>query len=390
MIGCPKCNTELPDIANFCFNCGTKIIPKEPDKNLEHWGPKKPKRKQIGLSKLKSLFKSELKHDESEQLDLIKPEVLTLPQVAEPVAMQLPMIQECGVCQCEIDPGDVLIRCSCELITHLDCIYDQQACPQCGRELDLELLLPSNIEKKKKEIKEEQEIIEEHEIKEIPGIQEPNEPSEPGEPKPIRKPTIHREEKREIKVLEPPGKSYFAHIPEITDEKRIKNFLSSYYNKNQMGRLTKTKNAVEIDMFISAAAAKKMLDHCYEHSEEREVMGLILGETYQNNDRIFSVAKDVATSDLSATKAHVKFKNFEKLFEHLDDADYDYQIIGWYHSHPSYSSYMSETDVDTQQRMFTHPYQLAIVIDPINFDMKAFALDQKSKNKVNESKYAII
>ena len=60
-------------------------------------------------------------------------------------------------------------------------------------------------------------------------------------------------------------------------------------------------------------------------------MGLILGETYQYNNKLFIIAKDMATSDLDATQVNVKFKSFEKLFEHLEQVTYDYQIIGWYH-----------------------------------------------------------
>ena len=105
---------------------------------------------------------------------------------------------------------------------------------------------------------------------------------------------------------------------------------------------------------------------------------------------MYSIAKDVATSDLEATEANVRFISFDKLSEELDKLNYDYQIIGWYHSHPNYSSYMSPTDIKTQKRMFNHPYQCAIVIDPIKFDMKAFVLDQEAKDKVKESGYAII
>ena len=69
---------------------------------------------------------------------------------------------------------------------------------------------------------------------------------------------------------------------------------------------------------------------------------------------------------------------------------YDCQILGWYHSDPNYTCFMSETDVDTQTRMFKQPYQRAIVIDPIKKDMKAFALDKNGKNEVDEAGVAII
>lgn len=351
MAKCPHCQTKLPMEANFCMNCGAEI------KANKSMVGKRSSQKRRPLRKLKTLLKIDDDGGVESDPEVLKPEVMSLPTVSEAVALQLPVLQECVVCQGEIPAGEIFIRCYCELITHVECVSDEQICPQCGRELDLELMLPKGYEKKKRAPK---------------------------------KPTILKADKREIEELTPPAESYFAHVPEITKEDRIKNFMTSYYDKHNMGRLTRTKNASDIDMFISETAAKKMLDHCYEQGREKEVMGLILGETFQHNKKLFSIVKDVATSELDATQVKVKFKSFEKLFEHLENVSYDYQIVGWYHSHPGHTSFMSETDVDTQERMFNQPHQCAIVIDPINYDMKAFTLDKKEKKRVKESGFAII
>ena len=56
-----------------------------------------------------------------------------------------------------------------------------------------------------------------------------------------------------------------------------------------------------------------MMDHCYTHGRKKEVMGLILGETYKDPETgtTFSIAKDVATSELDATEVNVKFESFD-------------------------------------------------------------------------------
>ena len=64
--------------------------------------------------------------------------------------------------------------------------------------------------------------------------------------------------------------------------------------------------------------------------------------------------------------------------------------MGWYHSHPGHTCFMSGTDVLTQQRMFKLPYQHAFVIDQVNNDMKCFILDQTNKKKVKSRGFAII
>jgi proteasome lid subunit RPN8/RPN11 len=230
-------------------------------------------------------------------------------------------------------------------------------CPQCGKALDLE---------------KEGITISEKDAKKV------------------SKPVIRREVKRKIEELVPPERSYFAYIPSVSPEKDINKFVSKYYDKHDLGKTSLNKELKNVDMFISKEAARKMLDHCYEHGRKKEVMGLILGETYQYNNKLFSIAKDIATSELDATEVNVRFDSFDKLFEELEQLKYDYQILGWYHSHPNYTCFMSSTDVETQARMFKQDYQRAIVIDPIKMDMKAFALDQATKNKVDESGYAII
>jgi len=146
----------------------------------------------------------------------------------------------------------------------------------------------------------------------------------------------------------------------------------------------------KVPLFISVDAAKTMLNHCYDDGREKEAMGLIIGKTYQYGKKIVSFVKDAVTSELDATEVNVKFDSFEKLFDRLDKLNYDYQIVGWYHSHPDYSSFMSPTDVQTQAHMFKLKYQYAVIIDPIRHEMKAFSLNQRTKDKAIERGFAII
>jgi len=146
-----------------------------------------------------------------------------------------------------------------------------------------------------------------------------------------------------------------------------------------------------IDLFIKKNAALKMLKHCKDFRDiQLEVMGFMVGHKYEWEGREYTVVEDVVTSDLDTTAVSVKFASFEPLFKELDKFEkdgMDYLLVGWYHSHPGHTSFMSPTDKDTQMKMFKKEYQSAVVIDPINIEMKSFKLHN---GEVYEKPYAIL
>ncbi len=156
-------------------------------------------------------------------------------------------------------------------------------------------------------------------------------------------------------------------------------------------QLNPTREDKTVDMFIDKSAVKKMLKHCRDFRDARlEVMGFMLGHKYSWGGKDYTVVEEVLTSDLDTSSVSVKFASFEPLFQELDRLEKegkDYILVGWYHSHPGHTSFMSPTDVNTQRQMFSKEYQSAIVIDPISIEMKAFALQN---NEVYEKPYAIL
>ena len=146
-----------------------------------------------------------------------------------------------------------------------------------------------------------------------------------------------------------------------------------------------------LDLFIRKTAALKMLKHCRDFRDDRlEVMGFMVGHRYHWEGREHTVVEDVVTSDLDTSSVSVKFANFEPLFGELDRFEKrgkDYILVGWYHSHPGHTSFMSSTDKQTQKRMFNKDYQSAVVIDPIRIEMKAFKL---LDDEVYEKPYGIL
>ncbi len=135
------------------------------------------------------------------------------------------------------------------------------------------------------------------------------------------------------------------------------------------------------ELYLSSHVIEKIMQHTSAYASRRlEAMGLLLGDVRRSRGRIYTLVEDAVTGGLDTTAVSVRFKReaFSELFEELEKIEYEYLIIGWYHSHPGYTCFMSPTDVDTQRRMFRQPYQSAVVVDPIKREMKAYQLRNHS------------
>ncbi|MEE9224507.1 MAG: Mov34/MPN/PAD-1 family protein [Thermoplasmata archaeon] len=131
-------------------------------------------------------------------------------------------------------------------------------------------------------------------------------------------------------------------------------------------------------VYISKKAEERIRNHALNHGDDGiEVMGLLLGEVFEHMGTQYAIVRDVATTTLEASEVSVKFDkgNMGELFDQLDGSGFDYMIVGWYHSHPGHSCFMSPTDIRTQKAMFSEGYHCAIVVDPLKSEIEAYTLD---------------
>lgn len=179
----------------------------------------------------------------------------------------------------------------------------------------------------------------------------------------LSRPRIVSETKRPVEERRPPGSRVRPHI--WLSEESLAAFRSVQSSGAPFG------------LYLSSHAEAKIRDHAASEASSRlEVMGFMLGEVRFWRGSPYSVARDVVTTQLKSTASKVRFdpRAFPKLFSGLDGSGFDYVIVGWYHSHPGHTCFLSRTDLDTQRRMFNQPYHSALVIDPVNEDIKAFRL----------------
>ncbi len=179
----------------------------------------------------------------------------------------------------------------------------------------------------------------------------------------IRSPKIVGEHKREFRTLPPPPQ-----------------------NRIISPKDTKGK---EFELYITKKSIDTINNHCMDFADRGlEVIGFLVGDVFKCKKLTFSLVKDVISSELKSTKISVRFEKdgFHKLFDKLEELNYNYIIVGWYHSHPGMGCFLSPKDIDTQKRMFKKPFHTALVVDPIRGDIKAYKMKD---NGYEERSFAI-
>lgn len=178
------------------------------------------------------------------------------------------------------------------------------------------------------------------------------------------RPRIVKEMKRSLEGKAPPSTQGLEPHPWLSEE-------------SMADHLERARSGALFDVYLSRKGEEKIRLHAVKEAARRlEVMGFLLGEACTWKGTVYSVVMDVATTELRSSSSKVRFdpKAFPKLFHGLDDSGFDYILIGWYHSHPGHTCFLSGTDLETQRSMFNQPYHIALVIDPINRDIKTFRL----------------
>ena len=111
--------------------------------------------------------------------------------------------------------------------------------------------------------------------------------------------------------------------------------------------------------------------------------GIMLGHSFidKKKNLIYGVVKHAITGESARGSAAYLALNHQTWKEIIDQVDElldtnpeeNYQVIGWYHTHPnSLSVFMSGTDKATQSHIFNKIWQFAIVLNPQKKIWRAF------------------
>ncbi|MCU0852216.1 MAG: Mov34/MPN/PAD-1 family protein [Thermoplasmata archaeon] len=188
----------------------------------------------------------------------------------------------------------------------------------------------------------------------------------------MTRPRIVSETKRSVEEREPPGKSTL----------RAHEWLSS---SSAAAYEEKVRHSIPFEVYLSYRAERRIREHAVRQAKDTlEALGFLLGEVRQWQGREYLVILGVGTTELRSSHSNVRFdpQALPKLFMDLDGSGFDYVIVGWYHSHPGHTCFLSKTDLKTQRTMFNQPYHVALVIDPMNKEIKIFRLAGNSYEEV--------
>ena len=139
---------------------------------------------------------------------------------------------------------------------------------------------------------------------------------------------------------------------------------------------------------IYPLALGKIIKHALDDLE-REVAGLLIGKYLKKSDVL--EIWDAITGDQKSTPGFVYLEEdtIAAAAEWVLRNRPGLYIVGWYHSHPGFSIFLSGIDIETQklyQKMF--PKAVALVVDPMKYaetrrlqDLKfsVFRLDRRGK-----------
>ncbi|MBI4670895.1 MAG: Mov34/MPN/PAD-1 family protein [Chloroflexi bacterium] len=120
-------------------------------------------------------------------------------------------------------------------------------------------------------------------------------------------------------------------------------------------------------VFLHQRVNRSTTAHARQNSD-REVGGLLLGDVCQDQTgQLYVVVTHTLRAEFAAeTRGHLTFthKTWQQLHnDHL--AQYpDKTIVGWYHTHPGWTIFLSKWDLFIHENFFREPWQIALVIDP--------------------------
>jgi proteasome lid subunit RPN8/RPN11 len=122
------------------------------------------------------------------------------------------------------------------------------------------------------------------------------------------------------------------------------------------------------EIFITQDAYREINAHA-RSDMGREVGGMLVGEARRTPDDTLYVVIEgqLPARHVAHGPAHLTFTSdtLTDALDRLEERFPDKQVVGWYHTHPGLSVFLSSMDVWLHTHFFPKAWHVALVIDPI-------------------------
>ena len=130
-----------------------------------------------------------------------------------------------------------------------------------------------------------------------------------------------------------------------------------------------------------------------------EIMGQLIGQVYKYNGKKYIMINDslyikgaIHSEKYGTASVEGALGEFEKRFQEIKEEKEDKSLrrVGWWHSHPGFTCFLSSVDLQTQKSVFPESHEVALVVDPVKDYFEFFTLDKESEKEYKKLDYAII
>ncbi len=144
----------------------------------------------------------------------------------------------------------------------------------------------------------------------------------------------------------------------------------------------------DMPVFVDLDVMRDMEAHSVSNTRV-ELGGVMLGRQYTDSDGqpYVVVSESLRASHYKATRGSFKFTHdtWSQITRDRKKFHPDLEMVGWYHTHPGWTVFLSPLDLFICDNFFNGPQNVALVIDPCNDDRGWFQWNQPGDQPANRA-----
>jgi proteasome lid subunit RPN8/RPN11 len=140
------------------------------------------------------------------------------------------------------------------------------------------------------------------------------------------------------------------------------------------------------EIIVEARAWEQMNQHAGEDLRH-EAGGIMLGEIFAYEETtVVRITTAVAAREAinSMTSIQFTYNAWSQMEKERRQSAPTEKLVGWYHTHPGFSAFFSDTDRFMHEHFFTQPWHVALVIDPVNGEQRFYRWEEGRVRETTE------